>query len=238
MKIRLQEILDNQNITVYSLSKEIGVAQNNLGKLIKGETTSIKYDILEKLCIALKVTPSDIFVINYPYTDSLVHDTSNEGYIEYTKDIENMENHYEEIENERIENEKYYNENKEELDRLFLDYHIRSDSELKLDKLISKFIDILIDGLFLNINFDSSVKETFQKSKGHDYFTTNLKVNKFYTYFYRFLNHYSDNKDFIKTLDNIKHIYNNGGLEKLSDNELNNLKEKVEFLIHEDKQKD
>jgi len=63
MKIKLQEILDDRNISIYSLSKDIGVAQNNLGKLIKGETTSIKYDILEKLCNILNVTPNDIFEI-------------------------------------------------------------------------------------------------------------------------------------------------------------------------------
>ena len=63
MKIKLQEILDNRNISVYSLSKEIGVTGNNLGKLVKGETTSIKYDILEKLCNILNITPNDIFEI-------------------------------------------------------------------------------------------------------------------------------------------------------------------------------
>lgn len=68
MKIKLQEILDSKNISVYSLSKQIGVTQNNLGKLIKGETTSIKYDILEKLCNILDITPNDIFEVE-PSTD-------------------------------------------------------------------------------------------------------------------------------------------------------------------------
>lgn len=63
MKIKLQEILDKKNITIYSLSKLIYVSPNNLSKIIKGETTSIKYDILEKLCNTLNITPNDMFEI-------------------------------------------------------------------------------------------------------------------------------------------------------------------------------
>ncbi len=63
MKIHLKEILESKNISVYSLSKEIGIAPNNLSKIVKGETSSIRYDILENICNSLNITPNDIFEI-------------------------------------------------------------------------------------------------------------------------------------------------------------------------------
>lgn len=63
MKIHLKEILDSKNISIYSLSKKIGIAPNNLGKIVKGETSSIRYDILENICNELNVTPNEIFEI-------------------------------------------------------------------------------------------------------------------------------------------------------------------------------
>ena len=63
MKIKLKEILENKNITVYALSKKTGITQNNLGRLVKGETISIRYDNLEAICKELNITPNDIFEI-------------------------------------------------------------------------------------------------------------------------------------------------------------------------------
>lgn len=229
MKIRLQEILENQNKTIYSLSKEIGVAQNNLSKIVKGETTSIKYDILENLCIALKITPNDIFEIDYPYPTNQI----------YSKSL--MKNYNEEEETQSFNPSRDMSPDElEEYNKLSAEYQIRFEKELKLDELISNFIDKLIEELFLNLNFESSIIETLEKSKGYDYFTTNLKVEKFHTYFYRFLNHHLDkrNERFIKFLNNIKHIYENGGLEKLSDSELDELRDTVEFLNNETNKKD
>jgi putative transcriptional regulator len=229
LKIRLQEILENQNKTIYSLSKEIGVAQNNLSKIVKGETTSIKYDILENLCIALKITPNDIFEIDYPYPTNQI----------YSKSL--MKNYNEEEETQSFNPSRDMSPDElEEYNKLSAEYQIRFEKELKLDELISNFIDKLIEELFLNLNFESSIIETLEKSKGYDYFTTNLKVEKFHTYFYRFLNHHLDkrNERFIKFLNNIKHIYENGGLEKLSDSELDELRDTVEFLNNETNKKD
>jgi len=63
MKIKLKDILDSKDRTVYSLAKATGISQNNLSKLIKGDTISIRYDSLEKICNELSITPNDIFDI-------------------------------------------------------------------------------------------------------------------------------------------------------------------------------
>lgn len=60
IKIMLDEILQNQGKTMYWLSKETGISQNSIGKIVKNETSSINFDTLYKICIALNVEISDI----------------------------------------------------------------------------------------------------------------------------------------------------------------------------------
>jgi putative transcriptional regulator len=61
MKINIDEILKQQGKTRYWLSKQIGFTYPNLVKLCNNETSSIRFDILYKICIALNCTPNDIF---------------------------------------------------------------------------------------------------------------------------------------------------------------------------------
>lgn len=60
IKIKLQEVLDEQEKTVYWLAKQTGISQNSLGKIVKGETTSIRFDVLDNICNALQCRVEDI----------------------------------------------------------------------------------------------------------------------------------------------------------------------------------
>lgn len=63
IKIKLKEILEYKNISVYALSKKIDISQHNLANLIKGDTTSIRFDTLEKICNELNCEISDVLEI-------------------------------------------------------------------------------------------------------------------------------------------------------------------------------
>lgn len=63
MIIAIDEILQAKNKTRYWLSKEAGVTYPNIMKLCNNETESIKFEILEKICLALDCTPNDILQI-------------------------------------------------------------------------------------------------------------------------------------------------------------------------------
>ncbi|KOA73890.1 helix-turn-helix domain-containing protein [Clostridium botulinum] len=64
MFITLKEQLQNIDKTMYWLSKETGISQNAIGKLANNKSTSITFDNLQKICIALNCTPSDILQID------------------------------------------------------------------------------------------------------------------------------------------------------------------------------
>ena len=58
--VRLQELLDNREMSLYKLAKETGVAINNLRRIKKREASQISFDVLEKICIALDCQPGDL----------------------------------------------------------------------------------------------------------------------------------------------------------------------------------
>lgn len=62
MKINIKDILDHQGISRYELAKRIGVTYPTITSIYKGETSSIKLEILEAICKELDCIPDDILV--------------------------------------------------------------------------------------------------------------------------------------------------------------------------------
>ncbi|WP_050069817.1 helix-turn-helix domain-containing protein [Anaerosalibacter massiliensis] len=63
IKFNLDEILKKQGKTMYWLSKQTGISQNSISKIVKNETAGINFDTLEKICLALDVDIEDILKI-------------------------------------------------------------------------------------------------------------------------------------------------------------------------------
>lgn len=204
MKIKLQEILDNKNISVYSLSKEIGVTQNNLGKLVKGETTSIKYDILEKLCNILDITPNDIFEIQ---TNSIKKPLINKETLEIINKMKN--------DNQSTPEDAY--EIKQIQERLDLEYALEENLELIIDDIISNS-----DLSTLPIRIKKEI-EAYSEQKATSF---QFKFILAYRSLYALIVQQSNNKSIINFIAKMIKIYNNGGLYEISDNDL-------EILINE-----
>lgn len=61
LKLKLREILNEQHKSGYWLSKESGVSTNAINKMCNQETNTIRFDTLEKICIALHCTPDQLF---------------------------------------------------------------------------------------------------------------------------------------------------------------------------------
>ncbi|WP_195336938.1 helix-turn-helix domain-containing protein [Paraclostridium bifermentans] len=63
IEIQLGKLLESRGKSRYWLAKEVGISHQNLTKIVRNETNSIKFDLLEKFCIILECTPNDIFNI-------------------------------------------------------------------------------------------------------------------------------------------------------------------------------
>lgn len=61
LSLKINEILKQQGKTPYWLGKQTGISQNNIGKICNGETSTIRFDTIEKICKALNCSIDDLF---------------------------------------------------------------------------------------------------------------------------------------------------------------------------------
>ena len=57
---KLQEI----GKTKYWLNKQLGMSGQNLNRMLNNETESIRYEVLESLCVIFGCTPNDLLVFD------------------------------------------------------------------------------------------------------------------------------------------------------------------------------
>ena len=63
IKLRVKEILEENNKTKYWLYKQMGMSYQNFSKMINNETKSIRYENIETICLLLECTPNELFEI-------------------------------------------------------------------------------------------------------------------------------------------------------------------------------
>jgi len=126
---------------------------------------------------------------------------------------------------EEDENYRDYIENKEEIDKISIDYQVRFLAELRTDELVSDFLNKIVQIFLTSPTVDDSIKQVFKKYNKHDYFETTSKVKIFYRIVNPFFIEYSNDTELKSILTKIHNVYINGGLEKLSNEDLDNLEE-------------
>ena len=71
--LKIDKLLKEQNKTPYWLSKQTGISQNNIAKICNGETSTIRFETIEKICNALNCNVEDIFQYNNTELKSLIN---------------------------------------------------------------------------------------------------------------------------------------------------------------------
>ena len=64
MKISIKKQLSENNMTRYELAKRIGVTYPTITSIYNGESTSIKFDILESICKELNCSLDEILIFD------------------------------------------------------------------------------------------------------------------------------------------------------------------------------
>ena len=86
MKLSIQDKLKEKNMTRYELAKKIGVTYPTIDKIYKGESTSIKFDILESICKELDCSPIEILDSDDSQMKRLLNYTTAINKITHSKD--------------------------------------------------------------------------------------------------------------------------------------------------------
>ena len=61
VKLRILEILESQNHTKYWLFKQLDLSYQNLNRMVNNETSSIRFENLDKLSTILNCPVGDLF---------------------------------------------------------------------------------------------------------------------------------------------------------------------------------
>ena len=61
LKLRVIELLKERNLSKYSLYNELGMSYQNYNRMINNETSSIKYENIEAMCIFFNISPNELF---------------------------------------------------------------------------------------------------------------------------------------------------------------------------------
>jgi putative transcriptional regulator len=72
MRLNIKDKLDESGMTRYELAKRVNVTYQTITNIYKGESASIKLEILEAICRELKCTPNDIIVSDDPIVNRLL----------------------------------------------------------------------------------------------------------------------------------------------------------------------
>ena len=72
LSLKINKILEEQGKTQYWLGKQTGISPNNILKICNGETSTIRFDTLEKICKALNCSINDLFTTNDPQMNRLL----------------------------------------------------------------------------------------------------------------------------------------------------------------------
>ena len=63
VRLRVLDILKEQNHSKYWLYKQMELSYQNFNRMVQNETSSIKFENLEKLCSILNCSIADLFEI-------------------------------------------------------------------------------------------------------------------------------------------------------------------------------
>lgn len=72
LSLRVNKILEKKGLTPYWLGKQTGISQNNILKICNGETSTIRFDTIEKICKALDCSINDLFETDDPQINRLL----------------------------------------------------------------------------------------------------------------------------------------------------------------------
>ena len=64
IRLRILDILEERNLSKYWLYTRLGLSYQNFNKMVNNETQSIRYENIEKLCVILECSPTDLFEIS------------------------------------------------------------------------------------------------------------------------------------------------------------------------------
>lgn len=65
IRLKLDKLLEKHRRSKYWVYTKLGMSPQNFGRMLTNTTKSIRYEILEALCIMFDCTPNDLFEFDF-----------------------------------------------------------------------------------------------------------------------------------------------------------------------------
>ncbi|WP_066685438.1 helix-turn-helix domain-containing protein [Christensenella intestinihominis] len=65
LKLKVLDLLKENEMTKYALYKQLGMSYQNFSNMINNQTKSIRYEMIETLCVIFKCEPNDLFEYDF-----------------------------------------------------------------------------------------------------------------------------------------------------------------------------
>jgi putative transcriptional regulator len=75
IEFRLKEILEEKELSAYSVAKDLGMSQTAMSRMKNGQTAGIRFDTLSRLCELLNCQPGDLLA----YVPEKIRKTAKKG---------------------------------------------------------------------------------------------------------------------------------------------------------------
>ena len=72
LSLKVNKILEKKGLTPYWLGKQTRISQNNILKICNCETSTIRFDTIEKICKSLECSINDLFESDDPHMQRLL----------------------------------------------------------------------------------------------------------------------------------------------------------------------
>lgn len=245
-KLKIDSLLKRYNLNQKELSESTGINKNTVSKYCNNSFENINKLHVDMLCKYFKCTPNDIFEIDdsveikpaqIMYYDSTKDDVV---YGEITTSI-NIQSPNKQIvirddidENNITTNnfnefiETFNTQDNLQFNKSFNKEELRTFSEFALSWDISQFLNKVIKNVVSNFDLDFKYSHIFNNYSDDDnILAINTMLDKYYLALFSLLSSKNNYTMVCGLLWELKQIYNNGGLEKLSEEEINKLSDIV-----------
>jgi putative transcriptional regulator len=244
MKSRLNTYLSFYKLNQAELAEATNINRNTIGRYCNDTFERIDKNHIDALCSFFRVPFEALFEINYnfpikypsPIIEQSIKNIPVPQNLVITTGV-NLKTMQEEIityiKPDEFEDptSSMSQEELEEVKKISSEYQIRFEKELKIDKMVSTFISKIIQAYLSLFGGTEAMLMIFQDHEKYDYFTTEFKIKKYNRILHPFLTKYSKDVVLLDLLFNINRIYTNGGLDKLSDKELDDLYNSLDYYL-------
>ena len=259
--MKIDTLLKKYKLNQKELAESTGINKNTISRYCNGVFEKIDHNHIDLICKYFKCTPNDIFEIDHTVEVTpakiLYYDNETENFSmgEITRNRK-VEPSLKPLKpfiwgktlsvDEPIPSLKDYktllgiNEEKETPPDLRSNEDIQEIEEASkrfaleqfIDELVFKFINQIMKAFLNSPESDDNIKQITRRYNEYDYFKTGFKIKQYYRIFHPFIHKYYDDIALLATLVKISVIYDNGGLEKLSNEDLKELERLIQYYLN------